>query len=129
MKSGKLNHHVEVTNSTNQDHQSHTFKASKIETLKKTKISSEGIENTDLSPSLKSPTSPTAGWETVQIKVQPADKGFSEIRDDIIQRRSKMSMAKESIDHSLDCLKHSLKETEKIPKNPKITTTEIKRSS
>ena len=80
-----------------------------------------------MSPSLKSPISPTTpgGWETVQIKVEPADKGFSEIRDDIIQRRSKMSQAKESIDESLVNLKTSLKETNNLKAASTIHVNEV----
>ena len=130
MKSGKLKHFASVKRSSRQEQQSHTSTSGKTEIGRKAKLSSERSEKVNRSPSLKSPTSPLppGGWETVQIKVEPADSGFSQIRDDIIQRRSKLSQAKESIDQSIGGLKHSLRETNKTQTNSK-TTSEIKRSS
>jgi hypothetical protein len=77
---------------------------------------------------VKSPTSPSSEWETVTITVEPADKGFSQIRNDIIQRRSKMSFAKDSVEQTIGCLKHSLKETTKSTSS-KESSEQIKRSS
>ena len=129
MRTGKLKYFGDVKVSTRQEKSVHTA-ANKTEGLRKAKLSSERIENVvNLSPSSKSPSSPTPpGWETVQIKVEPADKGFSEIRNDIIQRRSKLSMTKDSVEQSMGNLKNSMNESNKSQTNSKICN-EIKRAS